>query len=283
MPVIEERSITVEDGARIAYEVRADQRTGLPILALHGVLVGTSNWVHQMLRLPQFRWVAPALRGHDDSADLTDTPTIEQAAMDALAVLDAEGIDRAVVVGNSLGATVGLALALLRPQRALALVLVEPSIPALLPNGSDRLADAAREARPLLDSGRVDEALDLFLRSRVGPDWREKVGSRRLAEWRHNVYATPAWFAAVAQFNPRPGPLAALDIPTLLVYGADTLPEYRELTLAGAGPVPTAEVVEVPDAGHGAPADNPREFNRLLVNFLQRIGLAEPDGQPPGA
>ncbi len=144
MAVTEERMIDVEDGAHIAYEVRSDHPSGLPILALHGVLVGTSNWIHQMLRLPQFNWIAPAIRGHGDSSPAGDSPSIERAALDALAVLDAEGIDRAVVVGNSLGATVGLALALLRPERVIALVLAEPSVPQLLRDrGGDRLSSAA--------------------------------------------------------------------------------------------------------------------------------------------
>jgi pimeloyl-ACP methyl ester carboxylesterase len=281
MAVIEQRTITVDDGARIAYEVRTDQTNGLPILALHGVLVGTSNWIHQMLRLPQFRWIVPSIRGHGESSPAGEHPSIERVALDALAVLDAEGVDRAVVIGNSLGATVGLAVALLSPERVLALLLAEPSIPQLLPdNGGDRLEAAAERARPLLANGQIDQALDLFLTPRIGSDWSKKVGRRRLAEWRQNVLSTPAWFSAVEAFNPGPGPLAALDLPTLLVYGANTQPEYRELTLAVADAVPAADLAVVPDAGHGSPADNPDAFNGLLIEFLARLGLVSGDFQP---
>ncbi len=274
MAVTEERSIAVDDGAHIAYEVRVDHPAGVPILALHGVLVGTSNWIHQMLRLPQFHWIAPAIRGHGNSSPAGDSPSIERAALDALAVLDAEGVDRAVVIGNSLGGTVGLALALLRPERVLGLLLAEPSIPQLLHDrGGDRLSAAAKKARPLLESGRIDDALDIFLTPRVGSDWRHKVGRRRLAEWRQNVLSTPAWFSAVEAFNPGPGPLAALDVPTLLVYGDDTQAEYRALTMAVAEAVPAAEIAIVPNAGHGSPADNPEAFNELLIGFLTNLGL----------
>ncbi len=274
MAVTEERVITVDDGARIAYEVRSDHPDGVPILALHGVLVGTSNWIHQMLRLPTFHWIAPAIRGHGDSSPAGDSPTIERAALDALAVLDAEGVERAVVIGNSLGATVALALALLRPERVIGLLLAEPSIPQLLPGGNDdRLSAAAEKARPLLENGQIDAALDIFLTPRVGADWQRKVGRRRLAEWRHNVLSTPAWFTAVEDFNPGPGPLAALDLPTLIVYGANTQPEYRALTMAVADAVPGADVAVVPEAGHGSPADNPEGFNEVLVEFLTKLGL----------
>lgn len=268
---ITEREITASEGVRIAYEVHGE---GPPVLALHGVLVGTSNWIHQMLRLPRFRWIVPALRGHGGSSPAGEHPSIEQAAFDTVSVLDSEGIDRAVVVGNSLGATVGLALALLRPHRVRALILVEPVLPALLPeSGGDRLNGAARQARVHLAEGRVDDALDLFLTPRIGPDWRKKAGRRRLAEWRHNVHSTPAWFAAVDAFDPGPGPLAAIDLPTMLVYGAQTLPVYREMVQAVAEAVPAAKVAEVPNAGHGAPADNPEAFNALFIDFLDQIGI----------
>lgn len=274
MAVTEQRAVTVEDGARIAYEVRADNPDALPILALHGVLVGSSNWIHQMLRLPQFRWYVPSLRGHGESSDPGADLSIEQAAFDMEAVLDAEGIEQAVVIGNSLGATVGLALGLLIPQRVLAMVLVEPSIPSLLPEGDgDRLSSAAREAQPFLESGQIDDALDIFLTPRVGADWREKVGRRRLAEWRHNVLSTPAWFDAVASFNPGFGPLSGIDIPTVVINGADTHPVYLELTEAVVEAVPDADYLIVEDAGHGVPSDNPEAFNTLLVDYLRRIGL----------
>jgi len=275
MSLIEQRTTQADDGARIAYEVRHEPGARPAILALHGVLVGTSNWVHQMLRLPQFHWIAPFFRGHGNSAPAGEHPTIERAAYDALAVLDAEDVEQAVVIGNSLGATVALALGLLRPERVRGLLLVEPSVPALLSDrGGDRLSAAARQARVFLAEGKVDEALDLFLTPRLGADWPNKVGRRRLAEWRHNVLSTPAWFDAVMDFDPGPGPLAALNIPTLLVYGANTQPEYRELTLAVADALPPTDLVEVPDAGHGVPVDNPDAFNALLLEFLERIGGA---------
>ncbi|MBX6342815.1 MAG: alpha/beta hydrolase, partial [Thermomicrobiaceae bacterium] len=93
MAITEQRFVEADDGARLSYEVRGQ---GQPILALHGVLVGTSNWIHQMLRLPQFRWIVPAIRGHGESAPAGEHPTIERAALDALEVLDAEGVERAV-------------------------------------------------------------------------------------------------------------------------------------------------------------------------------------------
>jgi pimeloyl-ACP methyl ester carboxylesterase len=279
MAATEQRSIDLADGGRIAYEFRAERDSTLPILALHGVLVGTSNWIHQMLRLPQFRWIVPNIRGHGDSSPSGEHPTIEQAALDMLAVLDAEGVERAVVIGNSLGGTVALALALLRPERVLAMLLAEPSIPQLLfEDGSERLTEGAVEIRQLLGQGHdgLEQALDMMLTPRLGPDWRKKLGRRRLAEWSKNILAVPDWYEAVAEFHPGLGSLAALEVPLLLAYGAQTQPFYRELTEAVADAVPAAQLVEIPDAGHGAPVDNPEAFNALLLDFLAQHGLVSP-------
>jgi pimeloyl-ACP methyl ester carboxylesterase len=266
------RFAETSDSGRIAYEIRADEGDEPPVLALHGVLVGTSNWVHQMLRMPEYRWIAPFFRGHGESSDNDVEPDIEQAALDMIAVLDAENIDRALIVGNSLGATIALALGMLRPERCHGLILVEPSIPSLVSESAgNRLTEEATRTRELLAAGDVDGALGEFVKPRLGEDWRTKLGRRRLEEWRHNIHAAPAWLDAVVAFDPGPGPMAALQPPTLIVHGENTRTLYRELTEAVAECVPHAERDVVPDAGHGAPVDNPAYFNELLGRFYERV------------
>nr|WP_286207473.1 alpha/beta hydrolase [Thermomicrobium sp. CFH 73360] len=241
-------------------------------MALHGILVGTSNWIHQVLRLPRLRWLLPHLRGHGMSPPPMPRQTIEEAALDVLSVLDAEQVEQAVVLGNSLGATIALAFALMRLQRVHALVLVEPSLPALAGEDErERLRRSAELTRSLLAAGKVDDALAHFLVPRLGEDWMQKAGQRRLEEWRRNVFSAPTWIDAVLAFDPGPVPLAALNRPTLLVYGANTQRAYRRTVFALSELLPQAEIAEIPHAGHGAPVDNPEAFNARLLDFLGRV------------
>jgi pimeloyl-ACP methyl ester carboxylesterase len=270
--MVEQRWAETRDGAKISYEFRAETGDETPVLALHGVLVGTSNWVHQTLRMPNVRWIVPSLRGHGESSPLEDVPDIEDAASDMIAVLDAEGIDKAVIIGNSLGATIGLAIGLLYPERCYGLLLVEPSIPAIASERArDRLVEEARRTRELLETGDVDTALGEFVKPRLGDDWKSKIGRRRLEEWRKNIVHAPAWLDAVVAFHPGPGPLAALDVPTQILHGEHTRSFYLELTKAVQEAVPDAETGVVPDAGHGAPVDNPSVFNEMLNEFITKV------------
>ncbi len=272
MAIHELRYADTPDGARIAYEYRAENGDEPPVLALHGVLVGTSNWVHQMLRMPEYRWIAPLFRGHGDSSNVENTPDIEQAALDMVAVLDAEGIDKALVIGNSLGATVALALGLLRPERCYGLILAEPSIPSLVgPDASQRLIDEAAETRERLATGDIDHALGEFIKPRLGEEWRKRLGRRRLEEWRRNIQGTPAWLDAVVAFDPGPGPLASLEPPTVILHGEHTRTLYKTLTDAVAECLPNAQRDVVPESGHGSPVDNPAWFNELLARFYEQV------------
>jgi pimeloyl-ACP methyl ester carboxylesterase len=260
------------DGAHIAYEYRAVTGDEPPVLVLHGVLVGTSNWVHQMLRMPEYRWIAPLFRGHGKSSGIDEPPSIEQAALDMVAVLDAEEIDKALVVGNSLGATVALALGLMRPERCYGLILAEPSIPSLVGDDAGvRLVQEATRTRELLATGDVDAALGEFVKPRLGDGWQEKLGRRRLEEWRKNIHAAPAWLDAVVAFDPGPGPCASLEPPAIILHGENTRSLYRALTDAVAECIPQARREVAPESGHGAPVDNPAWFNELLAEFYEQV------------
>ncbi|MHB8669238.1 MAG: alpha/beta fold hydrolase [Acidimicrobiales bacterium] len=90
---------------------------GLPVLFIHGINMSSDVWSEVLERLvASRRVVALDLRGHGGS-DLLGPFTAEDYADDAIAVLDAMGIEAAHVVGVSYGASVGCALAVKSPRR----------------------------------------------------------------------------------------------------------------------------------------------------------------------
>jgi pimeloyl-ACP methyl ester carboxylesterase len=141
------RRLLRPDGTRIAYRLTRARRGGskAPVLLLHGLASNLTRWSEFVERttLAEERDVVRVdLRGHGDS------PTrgrigLERWSDDLLALLDAEGASRAVLVGHSLGAQVALACAARAPNRVAALVLIDPVFRSALRGRWKWLARAA--------------------------------------------------------------------------------------------------------------------------------------------
>lgn len=105
---------------------------GVPVLAIHGITASHLAWA-EVARLHHGRIIAPDLRGRGGSAGLPGPFGMAAHTEDCGAVLDALGIERATVVGHSMGGFVAAALAHRHPSRVRNLVLVDGGAP--LPGG----------------------------------------------------------------------------------------------------------------------------------------------------
>ena len=109
---------------------------GVPVLAIHGITANHLAWgmVAPLVSRPV---VAPDLRGRGGSGSLPGPYGMATHAADCVAVLDALGIEQAVVAGHSLGGFVASVLAHRYPDRVARLVLVDGGAPLPLPEGVD--------------------------------------------------------------------------------------------------------------------------------------------------
>ncbi len=108
---------------------------GPVVLAVHGVTASHLTWPLVASFLPDVHMIAPDLRGRGRSNELPGPWGMPQHADDLAAVLDAFGVDSAVVVGHSMGAFASLVLANRFPQKVKALVLVDGGLPLPTPAG----------------------------------------------------------------------------------------------------------------------------------------------------
>lgn len=114
------------------------------VLAIHGVTANHQAFRALAARLPGVRVVAPDLRGRGRSADLPGPYGMPQHADDVAAATAHLGIERACVVGHSMGGFVSVVLAARHPGLVRRLVLVDGGLPLPLPPGLD--PDAAMHA-----------------------------------------------------------------------------------------------------------------------------------------
>lgn len=125
----------VRDGVRLGYEVFGDGEPTILLLPTW-TIVHSRQWKMQVPYLARhYRVVAYDGPGNGMSDRATDPAryTADSYAADAVAVLDACGVERAVVVGLSLGARYGVRLATLHPDRVIGLVAIGPSLPLVDP------------------------------------------------------------------------------------------------------------------------------------------------------
>jgi pimeloyl-ACP methyl ester carboxylesterase len=124
-----------------------------PLLAIHGLTASSRAWLEVATRLDG-AVIAPDLRGRGGSGALPGPYGMAAHAADCVAVLDALGVDRATVVGHSMGAFIAAVLAHRHPERVARLVLVDGGAPLPPPHGGPEamIGPAARRLDMRFDS-----------------------------------------------------------------------------------------------------------------------------------
>lgn len=244
-----------------------------PVLLLHGLGSCGDDWALQTAALtPTFPVLTVDLRGHGSSPSGPGWPTMADLAGDVAGVLSDESVSRVHVVGLSLGAAVGLQLALDGSVSVDCLTLVNgfANLDLGLRGRGRALARLA-----LLLLGRMDWLGSWVARS-VFPDPEQaelrRTAAERLAANERGDYLRALW--ALRNFDARER-LHDVRCPTLVVAGmADrTVPYGLKQELAEG--VPGAELVSLSASGHATPLDAARRFNRILLSFLEQVEGSE--------
>ena len=200
---------------------------GTPIVLLHG-LSATRRYVvmgSNALQRSGHRVLAYDARGHGASTPAPDRAYgYEHLGADLLAVLDATGLERAVLVGASMGAHTALRLALAHPERVAALGLITPSFDPDAPSSAAGLArwDALAHG---LRTGGVEGFVAAYDLDAVPAAWRSTVGT--VLRQRLSLHEHPEAVADALEAVPRSRPFDAwgeleqLRVPTLVIGSRD--------------------------------------------------------------
>ncbi len=261
---------TIVDGVR--WRSREVDGRGDPVVFVHGLLASSATWQEVIAPASYGR---PAIAVDLPGFGCSDRPrpfdyTVGGEASGLLDFLDARGIERAVLVGNSLGGAAVMLVAANHPERVAALVLAAPATPEMaipwpLKLIRARLVGEAAMAmanRPIVAYGLRHR---LFARA-------DRVTDRAIED---------AWFpltvpgtrrAALAAIRSNPRRYVGLEdrlrVPTLILWGReDHLIPVREgerLAKRIAG----SRLVVLPDAGHLTQREQPAAFARAVAEFL---------------
>jgi len=253
-----ELSVTAADGVELAGEqASAGTGEGTPIVLLHG-LTATRRYVvmgSRTLERSGYRVIGYDARGHGRSSAASDPAAYDYGdlARDLEAVLDALGLERAVLVGASMGAHTALRFALRNPMRVVALGLITPSFDPERTLGAETLASWDALAEGLRERG-VEGFVDAYDFSGLPDEWRgtvEQVVRQRLAAHEHPEAVADA-LEVVPSSRPfeRIADLADIEVPTVVVASRDEADPDHPLAVGEryARAIPRARLV-VEDPG----------------------------------
>jgi pimeloyl-ACP methyl ester carboxylesterase len=245
---------------------------GSPVLIVHGIGGHKEDWAGLVTALSATHTAyAMDMLGFGASGKTSATITITQQAEALKALMDQQGIKKAVLVGNSLGAWVVVTFANKYPERVSKLVLSDAAGLAVTLQGPPPVnfaPDTVEEMQKLLSTVLVSP----FAQTR---EFAEKALAAFQASGEKQTLAK--LFAGFADKASPDKPLDALlpqvKAPTLVIWGAqDGLfpPALADMVVGGlTGVKGAASKVLIPKASHFPQVDNPAEFDAAVLSFLK--------------
>lgn len=254
--------------------------TGHPILFLHGGGLNAHTWDVVALMLHEsYRCIALDQRGHGDSEW---SPSIdygvETQVRDVEGFIELLGLEKPVVIGQSMGGLNAMAYAVRHSDDITGLVIVDVG-PEINPAGAERIRafsstpeldsleeflERAVKFNPLRDPEVLRRSLFYNLRQLPNGKWTLKHDQRRGSEDNSRNEAQRARLAAE---------ITRIGCPTLIVRGAQSDILSDEGAEKFAHMLPRARWVRVENAGHNVHGDNPRGLLEAMHPFLSEIGL----------
>ncbi|HEY3416617.1 MAG TPA: alpha/beta fold hydrolase [Armatimonadota bacterium] len=243
---------------------------GTPLLLLHAFPMDGRMWREQHVLADIAHVIIPDLRGVGRSSVTPPPYTMEMLGRDMFALLNSLEIDRAVVMGDSLGCYVAFSMYEMHPERFKALVLTDTRPQADNPETKERrqrTVEGLRAEGTSFLSSRID---DLF--SPVTHAERpELVAEFKAIAMEQNPEGLAGETLAMATRPDRLKLLPAIRVPTLVLCGVDDKPAPPDIMQEMARMIPGARFHLIPRAGHLSSLENPDEVNRLLRDFLASL------------
>src|SRR5271157_41190 len=248
-----------------------------PILFLHGGALTAHTWDLCCLALrDDFHCIALDQRGHGDSDWAPDADySIGAQREDIRGFADRQGLDRFVLVGQSMGAINGLAFAVAYPERLSALVMIDAG-PEVRRRGSSRIREFVNgSSRPETLEEIIERALafnprrdpkilrrSLMHNLRRQPDgnWSWKYDRSRFQRLDQDTH--------LAERRRLADNLANVTCPALVVRGAESDVFHQDDAERLAKNFPDGRQITIAQAGHTVQGDNPKDLVAALREFL---------------
>ena len=255
---------------RDGYQLHWDEcGSGSPVLLVMGAVYSSAMWYPALPALSAAHRLIRFDNQGTGRSSLGSSPSIEDMAADALAVLDAAGVDRAHVYGMSLGGVLALELALAAPERVRSLVL---GCTCVLTGDKPRAPLEVNDA--LRSATREQLVAGTQYGSACPPDARARNDEAIL----HDVALPEALVAQQDALRAYRGDLSAaagLTMPTLVLHGDEDPIVPVEWGRELAATLPDSRLRVYPGVGHNYLVEVGDVANRDVLDFLASVDSAQ--------
>lgn len=256
------------NGGKHYYEIAG---SGTPLILVHGFSLDRRMWDDQFAVLAEsYRVVRYDVRGFGQSVDIPTDPYSYPA--DLLGLMDALNIEKAHLVGLSMGGAIVVDFAVQHQDRVLSLTPVDAPL-----GGMDWITDfpvRMGAAAALANESGMDAALKPWLEDELlapamgnptcAPALAEIIGDYTGWHWTSGVQGLSADTPTIQLLD-------SLSVPTLVIVGEHDLIDFRSAADIMAGEISGARKAVMSGVGHMSNMEDPAGFNTLLTEFLSGV------------
>lgn len=250
---------------KLNYQIHGE---GKPLIILHGLFGTLENWGAQIKALAQhYQVIAADMRNHGRSPH-SDQMSYDLMAADIAELMASLNLDKAQIIGHSMGGKAAMQFALTHPEKIEKLIIVDIAPVEYTPHHDDVFKGLfAVDLRQLKSRSEADKQLSnyvdelgvrAFLLKNLYRNEEKQFAWRMNLDTLHSQYAN---ISAAPKGAPYPQEV-------LFIKGANShylLAKYRDAVLSL---FPKADYKIIQDAGHWPHAEKPAEFTQLVLDYL---------------
>lgn len=251
-----------------------DHGVGLPVLFLHAFPLNRSMWngeVIGLLREGRYRLVALDWRGFGESDIADGNSTMEMLADDVAGLMDALGMQDAVLCGLSMGGYAAFAFLRKFPQRVRGIILADTRPGADTVDGRQNREQVAQ----LAEKEGVEAIADLMLPKLLTEETRRERPEVELRTRQMINAATPQGIAAASRGMAlrvdATDALGTISCPSLVIVGNEDMLTPPAIAQEYAAVIQNAQLNVIIHAGHLANLEQPEAFLQAISGFLRTV------------
>jgi len=269
--------ITGDGGVKLYYE---EAGAGTPILFVHEFMGEYRSWEAQLRHFSRrYRCIAYNARGYppSDVPGKVEDYGFEHQRADILAMLDGLKIDKAHIVGLSMGAFATFYFGMQRPERALSLTLAGIGSGSMPESRAKFKQESEAAAEQLLNGGwekstaaRGESPTRVQLQNKNPRGFAEFIELVRKHSAKGSALTLKGYQALRPSLGDFEAQMAKFRVPTLIISGDEDEP-CLDASLMLKRHMPSAGLVFMPQTGHACNLEEPDLFNLLCEQFFHQV------------